>query len=298
MSPDAHGKIQGRLVVFGAGYVGGGVAVAAAAQGLHVTALTRNPYRAAELRTAGINVVEADLADEAWAAEIPAGADFVLNSVSSGSGGIEGYRQSYVEGMRRVLAWARGGRVGTLVYTSSTSVYPQGGGIGVDENAPTEPANERAALLLEAENLARNAGPTVARSFILRLAGIYGPERHHLLDQLRQGEPLAGTGGHRLNLAHRDDIAAAIFACFNAPAAVAGGVFNVADDHPAPKAEVAGWLADRLGLPPPRFDPQASGRRRAETPDRVIRNHKLRQTLGWRPAHPDFRSGYGSLLSL
>lgn len=286
-----------RLVIFGAGYIGGAVARAAAARGIAVTALTRNAARAAELRAAGIRVVVADLAGDAWLDEIPPGADHVLNCVSSGGGGLDGYRHSYVDGTARIAAWTRRGRVGTLVYTSSTSVYPQGGGAEVDESVPTEPAGERAALLLEAERLSNAA--EAGRVFILRLAGIYGPDRHMILDTLRLGGPLPGSGLHRLNLAHRDDIVAAILACFAAPPTVPGGVFNVADDHPAPRAEVAAWLAARLGLPPPSFDPAATGaRRRPETPDRIIRNDRLKAALGWRPQFTDFREGYGSLLSL
>lgn len=288
--------MQPRLVVFGAGYVGSAVARAAAARGVAVTALTRNPDRAAELGAAGIRVVMADLASETWLDQIPPGAEAVLNCVSSGGGGIDGYRHSYVDGATRIADWARRGPVGTLVYTSSTSVYPQGSGAVVDESATTEPAGERAAVLLEAERLAASAA--ARRVFILRLAGIYGPGRHLMLDTLREGGVLPGAGTHRLNLAHRDDIVAAILACFAAPASVSGGVFNVADDQPTPRAVVAAWLAERLGLPPPVFDPAAiGGRRRPETPDRVIRNDRLKAALGWRPQFPDFRAGYGSLLS-
>ncbi len=288
--------MHSRLVIFGAGYVGGAVARAAAARGFEVTALTRNRGRAEELRAAGVRVVVADLADETWQADIPAGADCVLNCVSSGGGGLDGYRRSYVDGTAQVASWTRRGRVGTLVYTSSTSVYPQGGGASVDESSPTEPAGDRAALLLEAERL--SAGANAARVFILRLAGIYGPDRHMILDTLRAGGPLPGSGAHRLNLAHRDDIVAAILACFAAPPAVTSGIFNVADDHPAPRAEVAGWLASKLGLPSPTFDASAtSGRRRPETPDRLIRNARFKSALGWRPRYSDFRAGYESLLS-
>lgn len=291
-----HGKMHPRLVIFGAGYIGGAVARAAVARGFVVTALTRNAARAEELRAAGIRVVVADLAGDTWLEEIPAGADHVLNCVSSGGGGLDGYRHSYVDGTARIGEWIRRGRVGTLVYTSSTSVYPQGGGAEVDESALTEPAGERAALLLEAERL--SSATAANRVFILRLAGIYGPDRHMILDTLRCGGPLPGSGAHRLNLAHRDDIVAAILACFAAPPAVAGGIFNVADDRPARRAEVAAWLAERLGLPPPSFDPgSAAGRRRPETPDRVIRNGRLKSALGWRPQYPDFRAGYESLLS-
>jgi len=296
MRQPEHGKIHPRLVIFGAGYIGGAVARAAVARGIEVTALTRNPERAAELHAAGVRTVVADLAGKAWPDEIPAGADHVLNCVSSGGGGLDGYRHSYVDGTAQIAAWTRRGRVGTLVYTSSTSVYPQGGGAEVDESAPTEPAGERAALLLEAERL--SAGAEANRVFILRLAGIYGPDRHMILDTLQHGLPLPGAGTHRLNLAHRDDIVAAILTCFSAPPTVPSGVFNVADDHPAPRAEVAAWLAAKLGLPPPVFDPGATtGRRRPATPDRVIRNGRLKATLGWQPQYPDYRAGYASLLS-
>ena len=88
--------------------------------------------------------------------------------------------------------------MGTLVYTSSTSVYSQGGGVQVDETVPATGASERAQLLLDAEaRLKSNAG-ACARWFVLRLAGIYGPGRHHLLEQVRAGE-VSGTAEHHLN---------------------------------------------------------------------------------------------------
>src|SRR4051794_36558855 len=115
-----------RLIIFGCGYVGSAVARRAVQAGWKVRALTRNPEKAAALRNQGIDVVVADLASQAWHATFAAGADFVLNAVSSGGAGLEGYRHSYVEGMRSLLSWIRAGApVGTLVYTSSTSVYPQ-----------------------------------------------------------------------------------------------------------------------------------------------------------------------------
>src|SRR3954470_7596774 len=110
-----------RLVIFGCGYVGTAVAGAAIARGMRVTALTRNAAKAVGLRTRGIETVIADLATSAWHEQIAGGADCVLNCVSSGGGGLEGYRRSYVDGMASILAWARrGGPAQTIVYTSST----------------------------------------------------------------------------------------------------------------------------------------------------------------------------------
>lgn len=291
-----------RLVIFGCGYVGGALAEVARAGGASVTALTRNAARAEELRRRGITVVTCDLAGSGWHEAIGPGPDFVLNAVSAASFTPEGYRHSYVEGARSILAWARrsGRPIGTLVYTSSTGVYPQDGGARVDESAPITGAGPTGRVLAEAEELFRRApAASVGRAFILRLAGIYGPGRHALLDQLRAGaDTIAGRGGHRLNLVHRDDIVAAVCACFGAGREVAGGTFNVSDGQPASRAEVVAWLAARLGRPTPRFDEAATSTRRggAGVPDRVIVSDALRRAVGWAPHFPSFREGYADLL--
>jgi nucleoside-diphosphate-sugar epimerase len=286
-----------RLVIFGCGYIGTAVAERAGAAGARVTALTRNAEKAAALRAAGHEAIVADLAGEEWHARIAGGADLVLNCVSSGGGGVDAYRRSYVAGLESILAWARArGAAGTLIYTSSTSVYAQGDGALVDETMPTVAATERAAVLIEAERLVRESGAAARRWWILRLAGIYGPGRFHLLGQVRAGE-VAGIGPHRLNLIHRDDAAAAILAAFAAPPGLGNEALNLADDGAAPKAEVVAWLAARLGLPPPRFTGAPAGGRRAVTPDRAIANARAKAVLGWRPAWPTFREGAASLLS-
>lgn len=284
-------------MIFGCGYVGAAVARAARRAGARVEALTRNEAKALALRADGVETVVADLASDAWHERIAGGADYVLNAVSSGGGGLEGYRQSYLEGMRSVVRWAtQQGAAGTMVYTSSTSVYPQSGGVVVDEAAPTG-GNERAAVLLETEAVLKTAGRAAcARWFVLRLAGIYGPGRHHLLTQVRTGE-VAGHGEHRLNLAHRDDIAAAVLDCFAAAPALRDEVFNIADDRPTAKRDVADWLAGRLGLGAPRFTGEPAMGRRAVTPDRLIANGKAKARLGWQPAFPSFEAGYGAILS-
>jgi len=171
----------------------------------------------------------------------------------------------------------------------------------VDEKAPAEGATPNGAIIRESEALLQHApASAVRRHFILRLAGIYGPGRHHLLDQLRAGAvQLGGSGTHRLNLAHRDDIVTAILACLGAPAAVSSDLFNVADSVPALRAQVVGWLAGRLGRPVPGFGGSATTRRGgAPMPDRIISNARIQQTLGWRPQYPDYRAGYEKLLSL
>jgi nucleoside-diphosphate-sugar epimerase len=289
-----------RVVVFGAGYVGGALAEQAAAAGARVTALTRNEEKARALAAEGIEAVVADLGDDAWHARICGGVDFVVNCVSGGGAGIEGYRRSYRDGMRSVAGWlTTNGGVGATVYTSSTSVYPQGGGVRVDERAPIDRQGEGPRLLVEAEELLLGLPKSAGRRSVLRLAGIYGPQRHHLLEQVRSGE-VAGHGDHHLNLIYRDDICAAIWSTLmrNGRDVVApdGEIFNVADDGAAPKAEIVNWLAGKLGLSEPVFSGVAAVGRRAVTPDRVIDNTKIKSVLGWRPRYPSFREGYAAIL--
>jgi len=131
---------------------------------------------------------------------------------------------------------------------------------------------------------------------VLRLAGIYGPGRHHLLEQVRTGE-VAGRGDYRLNLIYREDIVGAVAAACGAGPEVGSGVFNVADDGAATKAEIVAWLAERVGVALPRFTGEPAAGRREVTPDRVIVNTKAKAAWGWRPRYPSFREGYEKILS-
>lgn len=288
------------IAILGAGYVGSELARLAIARGWRVAALTRNPEKAAALRALGCaQVVEADLAGDAWQAEMGGRFSFVVNCTSPGGGGIEGYRRSCVGGMESVGRWLAKMAPGTVVYTSSTGVYPQGDGARVDESAPTESGGGRGGLLRTAESILEGAAVAAGwRWFVLRLAGIYGPGRHHLLDRLRAGGAVRGDPAVRLNLIHRDDVCSAILACLEANAQVALGTFNLSDNSPHTRGEVAAWLARELGLPEPRFEdePAAGPFGRRKTPDRVITAGRIRDALGWAPRHTDFRSGFVEIL--
>lgn len=290
-----------RLVVFGAGYVGGALVRRALADGWRVVALTRNAATVAELRAAGAEVVVADLAGGAWwdAPELAGGAERVAVTVAAGGGGVAGYRRSYVDGLRSVVSWgrqvkARGGVAGRLIYTSSTSVYPQDGGVRVTEADAVGGEAETTRALVEAEQVAGEwAGATNAGVVVLRLAGIYGPGRVHLVEQVRSGE-VSGRAESHLNLVFRDDVVSAMEAAWER----GGGaeVFNLADEGAATKGEVVAWLAERLGVPMPRFTGLPAGGRRAVTPDRIIDASRARELLGWRPRWPSFREGYAEVL--
>jgi nucleoside-diphosphate-sugar epimerase len=294
-----------RLVIFGCGYLGERVVGRTLQEGLEITALTRNAGQAEVLRRMGVRrVVVAELQSDAWHSEVDPGSELILNCVSSAGGGWDGYRASYLEGMKSILGWlaAGGSGSGTLVFTSSTSVYAQTDGSWVDEASSADGASEGARILLEAERLLESRPRGVGRAFVLRLGGIYGPGRHYLIERAMNQEFQAEEGDEIfLNSIRVEDAAAAVWSAFGAPDGIEGGTFNIVDDRPAPKGEIVGWLREEMGRRGLAFSATSSdaagrGRRRSGRTNRRISNARAKGELGWRPSFPDYRAGYGALL--
>ncbi len=288
------------MAVLGAGYLGSSLARAAASAGWQVKALTRNRVRADDLRSSGIEVIVTDLADAGWHDEFSEGADLAVVCVGAGAPDAEAYRRSYVGGMSSLVAWSRRAPLGTLVYTSSTSVYPQGAAAGVppavvDESSPVSSGNDRSGILVQSEELARDA--RAVRVIVLRLAGIYGPARHSMLDLVRAGTGrLPGAADIPMNLIHRDDVIGAIGAAWSRAPTGKDVLFNVSDGAASSRGEVAAWLASQLGRPAPEFDNSSANRRRPQR-NRIISSRRVREVLAWEPTYPDFRVGFGPLLA-
>lgn len=293
----ADGFFEGKHVLLaGAGYVGGALATALRERAATVTILTRNRIKAAAYRDQGMEVVLADLAGREWHAELAAAPDFVVNCVSSGGGGVAGYRHSYLEGMTSLVEWAGQQAVRShLIYTGSTSVYAQDGGVEVPDGSPAEATDERSKILRATEAALHNySGPAT----VVRLAGIYGPGRHYLLDALRRGdETVSGRGGYHLNLIHRDDVVSALLRVMTCADISAGKTYNLTDDGHALKADVVAEIARRLRRVEPSFTGVSAPGRRSHLPDRIIRSDLIRWELGWTPRYPTYREGYAAILN-
>ena len=163
-----------------------------------------------------------------------------------------------------------------VVFTGSTSVYPQNDAGEVDESSSVG-GTPTADALLEAEKIALNAGGAV-----VRLGGIYGPGRTRFIDSARSGDLSSfGSSEAFINFIHRDDAARALF---HVGSNCLPGVFNAVDDHPTRRTDLADSI--RTGSPLPEARQPASGKR--------VRNAKLRAT-GWTPRYPSLLDALPSL---
>lgn len=258
-----------KLLLVGCGYLGQAVARVFEAAEWQVTAASLS---------GGEGVLACDAGDAASVAalKVEVAPDLIIHCAASGRGGAEAYRHVYVAGCRNLSNVFPGV---PLIFTSSTSVYPQTDGSVVTEDSPTEPDRETGLLLLEAERLVLEAGGTVAR-----LSGIYGPGRSVILSKFLNGTAVIEEDGRRfLNQIHRDDAARALL---HLASGGHRGLFNVCDTHPLSQLECHRALAGLFSLPLPPSGPRDLNRKRGWTHKRVS-NAKLRST-GWVPEFPSF----------
>lgn len=255
-----------RCLVVGCGYSGEKLADLLHEAGHEVTGLTHSPESAERLSSAKpYPVLSADVSEEASLREVAASLsgvpDAVIHCASSNRGGADMYRKVYLEGCTHLTALFPKAH---LLFTSSTSVYPQVDGSLVDESSPAEPERETGRILRQTEDLVLAHGGTVTR-----LAGIYGPGRSFVLKNFLEGKASiegAEGQGRVLNQIHRDDVAGALMHLL-----VGGhrGVYNVVDDLPMTQRECFKHLAARFARPMPPVAPPNNERKRAWTNKRV-----------------------------
>ncbi len=272
-------------LIAGAGYVGEPLADALHAAGHKITALTGSAETATALAArAPYQAHPCDLSSAASIDALTGHFDHIVHCASSGRGGADAYRRVYLDGSRHLL---RRFPDAHLLFTSSTSVYPQTQGETVTEESDATPDRETGKILRETEDLVIQSGGTVAR-----LAGIYGPGRSFLTKRFLQEEStIDGTTpdaeGRIINQVHRDDIVSAVRFLLEIP-----GTFNVCDSSPIRQRAIYEILAAHFKKPLPPVAPPDTNRKRGWT-DKAVSNSKL-LSLGWKPRYPDFATALTS----
>jgi nucleoside-diphosphate-sugar epimerase len=282
-----------RVLIIGCGYVGLPLGAELVRLGHEVFGVTRSEASHPQLRAASITPLLADISQRASLDALPLPLDWVVNTVSSRRGGVEEYQQVYLQGTRHLLDWLSPTPLKKFVYTSSTSVYGQTDGSAVKETSPAEPASDTGRILVETENVLLDAVSTKKfPAVILRVAGIYGPDRGHLFQQyLKDEASIAGRGERLLNMIHQTDLVHCIIAALKNGRP--GEIYNTSDDEPVPEIHFFRWLSETLGknMPPFGGDAATAPRKRAVTQKKVM-NRKLKMELGCQLKYPTFRQGY------
>ncbi len=248
------------LVILGSGYTGRWIYQIATGQSRPVLASSRQPDRhltdvAPEAR------IRFDLADQTSWSALPSDADLIWTFPAAPLEQVQAFARHCCLPHRK------------LVVLGSTSAYDRG-----DQPLTDLPPWINEASPIKAD-LPRVLGEEYLRThhdgIILRVAGIYGPNRNPV-EWIRQGR--VGPSEKFVNLIHVEDLAQLCLLALRC--GQAGDTYNISDGHPRRWAEICAEVSARWGVVSPR---QGTLR---ETGKR-IRNHKGVTQFGYTLRHPD-----------
>jgi len=276
------------LMIAGCGDVGSRLGQQLSAVGWTVYGLRRT---VAQL-PAGIVPVAGDLQLDTCPAAWPSGSlDYLVYCAAATQHDEDGYREAYVNGLRRALGWLaqHGQQPKRVLFVSSSGVYGQQQGEWVDETSSADAQGYSGRIMLQAEALALNSGLPAS---VVRLTGIYGPGREWLLSQVRQGYRVATEPPLYGNRIHADDAAGLLAYLLQADArgVALDDCYIGVDDEPAPLHEVVAWLREQLGVS--HWAAESTVRRAGS---KRCSNARAK-ALGWMPRYPSYREGYSAIL--
>ena len=216
-----------KTFVVGCGYVGSELTKTIQQESPNITALVKTESSAQTLQAAGINTkcVDLDVAIQLDEQDFQQACTFYLLPPPA-------YGKQD-ERLRKFLD-ALGSRVkpSKFILLSTSGVYGDCAGAWVDETSAPNPQSDRGHRRLHAEQQAtlwceQHRVPLI----ILRVPGIYGPERLPLM-RLESREPvLRENESPWSNRIHRDDLVACLIA--SAQAETPDGIYNVSDGNPS-----------------------------------------------------------------
>jgi nucleoside-diphosphate-sugar epimerase len=285
-------RLPSPIAIVGAGYLGAAVAAALPAP---VIATARSGRWRDAAPPPGVTVHALDVTAEPLDVSALLAARAAV--ICYAPGGTQDRHALYVAGTERLLrAWTPAA-LERLVLVGSTSALPDRDA-WLDETCDAWPDDVRGRVQRQAEQVfiehaTRGGIPWI----VLRLGGLYGPERE--LERIygsqgsarrRGGEPLPGDGLAPTNLVHRDDAVTAVLAALAAPAAIQGVVHVVDDDHTPRRLMVARAAAARGASPVTWAEPLPL---RAVPRGKRVSNARLKTWLGVRLQHPLHRLGEG-----
>lgn len=311
-----------RIFVAGAtGAVGRSLVPRLAAAGHSVVGLTRSLHNAALVRRLGAEPAVADALDARAIREavVAARPDVIVHQLTDLKGALDltQFDRAFAmsnrlrtEGTDHLLAAAREVGVKRFVAQSFCG-WPyarEGGPIKSEDDALDLNPPQQLKRALDAIRYLEGVvtGSSLPEGIVLRYGAFYGPDTGILdgsfLEQVRRRRvPLIGDGNGWWSFIHIDDAAQATALAIER--GLAGNIYNIVDDEPAPVREWLPALAGMLSAKPPFRLPAWLARFVAGehmvvmmTQVRAGSNAKAKAELGWKPAHASWRQGFAEIV--
>ncbi len=258
-------------------------------------ALTSSPERTAELRAHGITPLLGNLDAPATLRRLAGLATHVLHLAPPPG---DGWGDPRTRALTRALGLRSPPQA--LAYGSTSGVYGDcQGGFAIETRA-TNADTPRARRRIDAESSIRFFGRrTGVRSSVLRIPGIYAPDRVGGTPQTRllKGTPVLEAGDDvYTNHIHADDLARACIAALwrGQPQRI----YNVNDDTCLKMGDYFDLAADLYGLPRPPRVPRSTAREHLSlmvlsfmSESRRMDNTRLKRELGLKLRYPTVATG-------
>jgi nucleoside-diphosphate-sugar epimerase len=306
-----------RVFVTGAtGALGQHLVPALIAAGHEVTATTRTPGRAGQLREAGAEPAVVDGLDrEAVTAAVQAASPEVIVHEMTALADMRSLRnldkvfaatnELRTRGTDNLLAAAARAGTRRVIAQSNTNMTARSGAPVQTEEDPLDsrPVSSAAGTVAAVKHVEEAVPRAVPEGIVLRYGNFYGPgASDFLVEMVRKRQfPVIGGGTGVWSFVEIADAAAATVAAVDRGAP---GVYNIVDSDPAPVAEWLPYLAKVAGAKPPLRLPVWLGRLLAGdfvvsqmTEARGSSNEKAKKELGFEPRYASWREGFRAWVS-
>lgn len=255
------------VLIIGCGWVGKKLGQYLGSKGYKVYGTTRSDKNFSDIKLNNITPIKLQLPfDKIQNIELPK-VDSVVISISPGRGE---NRNEYPVIIRQLAKLWKDSNTQVIMY-SSTGVYGNKEGL-ITENHASPEANSNNIICAAEGELSQILDDRV----ILRLAGLYGEDRHPA--KYLAGRKNIKDGDAPVNLVHREDVIQVTELLIKE--AIRSQIYNVCSPvHPA-KKDIYSTIADRMDLDEPEFLPGGKDAKQ-------ISSGKLIRDLGYKFIHPD-----------
>ena len=270
-----------------------------------VMALTSSPDKLAGFRAQGIQPILGNLDQPKTLQRLSGWATRVLNLAPPPSDRVGGWSTD-PRSLNLVRALKKRSLPRSLVYGSTSGVYGDCQGQWVSESQPVKPHTPRAMRRVDAEKVMRYLGRSGVRTSILRIPGIYAPDRPNGTprERLLKGTPvLLEQDDVYTNHIHSDDLARACVAALWR--GKAQRIFHVSDDTQLKMGDYFDAAADLMGLKRPPRVPRSQAQESLPlmllsfmSESRRLRNERLKKELRLKLNFPNIQLGLRPLAAV